>query len=152
MADTDYIEAYIAISQVKARYCRTMDTKDWAGYAECFTEDYELDTSPAGGAPPVKGRDAAINYVRSSIEHAKTAHQVHNLELTLNGDVADAIWALQDRVTWDPARKMMPGATGHTGYGHYHERYVRKDGRWRIQKLRLSYLQFDVHREAEAAR
>jgi 3-phenylpropionate/cinnamic acid dioxygenase small subunit len=149
MTDSAEIQAYIEISQVKARYCRTLDTKDWAGYADVFTEDFELDTSPAGGAPPIKGRDAAIKYIRSSIDKAKTAHQVHNLELTLRGDEADVVWAMNDRVTWDPARSMVPGAVGHTGYGHYHERYVRKDGRWRIAKSRLSYLQFDLHHESD---
>jgi hypothetical protein len=33
LTDLAKIEAYIAISEVKARYCRTLDTKDWAGYA-----------------------------------------------------------------------------------------------------------------------
>jgi len=25
---------YVAICETKARYCRTLDSKDWAGYAE----------------------------------------------------------------------------------------------------------------------
>ena len=38
------------------------------------------------------------------------------------------------------------GFTGHTGFGHYHERYVRcPDGKWRIARSRLSYLQMDMH-------
>lgn len=41
---------WVAICETKARYCRVMDTKDWAGWANCFTEDLVLDTSPAGGA------------------------------------------------------------------------------------------------------
>lgn len=43
------LEAYIAISEVKARYCRALDTKDWEGYGDVFTDDVELDTPPAGG-------------------------------------------------------------------------------------------------------
>ncbi len=39
------------------------------------------------------------------------------------------------------------GYSGHTGYGHYHERYVRcSDGKWRIARSKLSYLQMDMHR------
>ena len=151
MTDMAEVEAYIAISQVKARYCRTLDTKDWAGYTDVFTEDFELDTSPAGGPPPIRGREAAVRMVRSSIETAKTAHQVHNLELRLEGDTAHVIWAMQDRVTYSPDRKLAPGVTGHTGYGQYHERYVRQGGRWRIAALKLSYLQFDMHNETGAA-
>jgi hypothetical protein len=32
---------------------------------------------------------------------------------------------------------------GHTGFGHYHERYVRQDGRWRISKTKLTRLHTD---------
>jgi hypothetical protein len=32
MTDIAYLEAYVAISQVKAQYCRGLDTKDWVAY------------------------------------------------------------------------------------------------------------------------
>jgi len=139
------LEAYVAISQVKARYCRTLDTKDWAGYADVFTEDLVLDTSPAGGPPPIHGREAAIRMVRSSVETAHTAHQVHSPEITLNGDSADVVWAMQDRVVWGEDRRAKMGYASHTGYGHYHEHYVRQDGRWRIARQRLTRLHVDVY-------
>ena len=34
-----------AIKQLKARYCRTMDTKDWPGMRQVFTDDVEMDTT-----------------------------------------------------------------------------------------------------------
>jgi uncharacterized protein (TIGR02246 family) len=139
------LEAYVAISQVKARYCRTLDTKDWAGYADVFTEDLVLDTSPAGGPPPIHGREAAIRMVRSSVETARTAHHVHSPEITLNGDTADVVWAMQDRVVWGEDRRAKMGYASHTGYGHYHEHYVRQDGRWRIARQRLTRLHVDVY-------
>lgn len=53
---------------------------------------------------------------------------------------------MQDRNTWDAARADRMGCAGHTGYGHYHERYRRcPDGGWRIAESRLSYLHMDVH-------
>ncbi len=33
MSDTTFTDAYLAISAVKARYCRLLDTKDWSGFA-----------------------------------------------------------------------------------------------------------------------
>jgi uncharacterized protein (TIGR02246 family) len=141
------LEASFAISQVKARYCRTLDTKDWAGFADLFTEDFELDTSPAGGPPPIRGRDAVISMVRSSLETARTAHQVHSPEITLEGDTAHVIWAMQDRVVWDADRAAKLGFSSLTGYGHYHEKYVRQDGRWRIATQRLTRLHVDYQRE-----
>jgi uncharacterized protein (TIGR02246 family) len=139
-------EAYVAISQVKARYCRTLDTKDWEGLAEVFTEDFELDTSPAGGPPPLRGRDAVISMIRASLGSARTAHQVHSPEITLDGDTAHVIWAMQDRVVWDAERAAKLGFASLTGYGHYHERYVREQGRWRIAAQRLTRLHVDYNR------
>lgn len=136
-------EAYIAISQVKARYCRTLDTKDWAGFADVFTEDFELDTSAAGGPPAIRGREAAVRMVRAAVEKATTAHQVHSPEIELDGDTAHVIWAMQDRVVWSLERRPKPEYAGHTGYGHYHERYVRQNGRWRIAAQRLTRLHVD---------
>lgn len=148
MTDLAFLEAYVAISAVKAQYCRTLDTKDWGGYGDCFTDDFELDTRPAGGSL-TRGRDEAVRIVRAAVEHARTAHQVHSPEITLDGDSADVIWAMQDRVVWPPDRAAKLGYLGHTGYGHYHERYVREGGRWRIAKQRLTRLHVDNDYESE---
>ncbi len=137
-------EDFIAISKVKAQYCRFLDTKDWAAYTDLFTEDFVLDTSPAGGWPPIKGREAAVTRIRSAVEHAKTAHQVHNPEMTIEGDVAHVIWAMQDRVIWDAARAASMNERGHTGFGQYHERYERRNGRWRIAASQLRYLVYET--------
>ena len=140
-------EDWQAICETKARYCRCLDTKDWAGWADVFTEDMVLDTSPAGGYR-IEGRDKVIEKVRRSIGDAKTAHHVHNPEVSFDGeDAADVVWAMQDRVEMSAERAAASGHIGHTGYGHYHERYVRcPDGKWRIKETRLSYLHFDARR------
>jgi ketosteroid isomerase-like protein len=137
-----YSEDFIAISQVKSKYCRFLDTKDWAAYTDLFTEDFVLDTSTAGGAPPITGREAAVVYIRKSVETAKTAHHVHNPEIEIEGDTAKVVWAMQDRVIWGPDRSDI-GEVGHTGYGQYHETYVRQGGRWRIARSQLRYLIYD---------
>ncbi|MBW8785177.1 MAG: nuclear transport factor 2 family protein [Novosphingobium sp.] len=136
---------WLAICETKARYCRLMDTKDWDGWADCFTEDLVLDTSPAGGQR-IEGRDQAIRYVRGSIDQAKTAHQVHNPEVMFDSDGqgASVTWAMNDRVEMAEDRRAAVGELGHTGYGHYRERYVKcADGKWRIKSSQLSYLHFD---------
>ena len=38
-----------AIKQLKARYFRTMDTKDWAAMREVFADEVVVDTSSSGG-------------------------------------------------------------------------------------------------------
>lgn len=138
MRSLDELNDWIAICEAKSRYCRTMDTKDWDAYRELFTEDYELDVSEGTGVPPIKGRDAAIAFVRKSVERATTVHQVHFPEIKLNGDEAHAVWAMQDRVIY--------GSNGPsiTGYGHYHERWVRWSGQWKIAALKLTRLHIDA--------
>jgi ketosteroid isomerase-like protein len=137
---------WVAICETKARYCRCLDTKDWHGYADVFTEDLLLDTTPAGGFR-VEGRDAAIRMIRSSIETAKTAHQIHNPEIIFasDGQSADVIWAMNDRVIWAQDQIAAIGNLGHTGHGHYREHYVKcADGTWRIRRQELRYLTFDI--------
>ena len=38
-----------AIKQLKARYCRYLDTKDWQAWRSLFSDDFLSDTSQAGG-------------------------------------------------------------------------------------------------------
>lgn len=123
---------WLAICNVKAAYCRLLDTKDWQGWGELFTEDFEQDVSGSGGGV-YHGRAAAVAATRAAIETTKTCHQVHSPEIVIDGDSAAAVWALQDRLIWDDGRTM-------TGYGHYHEDYVKLDGRWRIARQRLTRL------------
>jgi ketosteroid isomerase-like protein len=136
---------WLAICETKARYCRLLDTKDWAGYADCFTEDFVLNLPPEGNVH--RGRDEAVRYIRSCVEDSITSHHVHNPEVTFDGeDAADVIWAMQDRNKWSDDRRAAMGCSGHTGYGHYRERYVRcPDGKWRIKHQTLSYLQMEMY-------
>jgi uncharacterized protein (TIGR02246 family) len=123
---------WLAITAVKAAYCRLLDTKDWNGWGDLFTEDAVLDVTGSGGTVE-RGRAAIVASVRGSILTTKTAHQVHFPEIAIDGDKATAIWPMQDRLQWDDGRTM-------TGYGHYHETYVKQDGRWRIAEQKLTRL------------
>lgn len=139
MADTIDFADWQAVTELKARYCRLLDTKDWAGYAALFTEDAVLDTSPAGGYGPIAGPAQFVPMIVQSLSEAKTAHQVHSPEVRIEGDEAQVIWAMQDRVHM-PARGM-----SFTGYGHYHERYRRTADGWRIAYSQLTRLHVDSH-------
>ncbi len=145
MTQLAFFEAYVGISDTKGRYCHCLDGKDWTGFGDVFTADCVLDTRPAGGFI-VEGREEIVRLVRSSVETAKTAHQVHTPVITLDDDRAQVIWAMQDRVVWGEDRREQIGNAGHTGYGQYTERYVREaDGCWRIAHQVLSRFHVDVH-------
>jgi hypothetical protein len=128
---------WLAICNLKARYCRLLDTKDWQGWAALFAEDLVLDTGGSGGAR-IEGREAAVAMVRSSIGDAVTVHHVHSPEIAIDGDAASAVWAMQDRVIWPKGRSLV-------GYGHYNERYRRGPaGEWTIGEIRLTRLSVEM--------
>ena len=133
---------WLAIHTVKARYCRLLDTKDWAGWRALFADDLVLDTTAAGGVR-IDGADAAVAYVRATItDDTITTHQVHTPEITVTGDTATAIWAMMDRNIW-------PGGRALIGYGHYHEDYVRQNGIWKIARSQLTRLSVEMTAAAD---
>jgi 3-phenylpropionate/cinnamic acid dioxygenase small subunit len=136
LSDAADFADWLAITNLKAAYCRLLDTKDWVGWGQLFTDDVQLDVTGSGGEVLV-GRDAVVASVRGSIETTRTAHQVHSPEIIVEGDDARAVWAMQDRLIWDNGRTL-------TGWGHYHERYRRTSQGWRIceQKLTRLFMEF----------
>jgi hypothetical protein len=134
--DRRTIDDWFAICEAKARYCRALDAKDWAGFGGLMTEDYEMDVSEGTDVPVIRGREAAIKEVQKSILTAATAHQVHAPEIELDGDTARVIWALEDRIIWGPDQSM-------TGYGHYHERWARQNGEWKLAAIKLTRLHME---------
>ena len=125
-----------AIRRLKARYFRTMDTKDWAAMRDVFADDVVIDTSEAGGSV-VDGADEFIAFVREALGDAVTVHQGHMPEIDLTSDTtATGIWALNDIVIWATGMRL-------DGYGHYHETYEKTAGEWRIKSSRLTRVHVD---------
>jgi uncharacterized protein (TIGR02246 family) len=122
-----------AIKQLKARYFRTMDTKDWSGMRQVFTDDVVMDTTAAGGGVVI-GADAFLDFLRPTLEGAVTIHHGHMPEIELASPVtATGVWALQDTIVW-------PDGTRMQGYGHYHESYEQVGGEWKISSSTLTRL------------
>jgi hypothetical protein len=127
---------WLAIATLKARYCRFLDTKDWEGFGDLFVETVVIDTTGSGG-PRMEGRAAALASIRAALESATTVHTVVLPEITVSDDIATGIWAMQDRLVWPNGRAL-------DGAGHYHERYVRHGGDWKIAESRLTRLYVDM--------
>jgi 3-phenylpropionate/cinnamic acid dioxygenase small subunit len=131
MTGTPAFEDWLAICNLKAAYCRLLDTKEWEAWRQLFTEDCVVDTRPSGGTLE-EGRDRFVDMVSRSLADAKTAHQIHSPQITVDGDRAEVVWAMQDRVVKDEF--------GLTGYGHYHETCVRTADGWKIARQTLTRL------------
>jgi hypothetical protein len=98
-----------SIKQLKARYCRYLDTKDWAAWRAIFTNDFLSDTSEAGGKLII-GADDFVACTRKAIGRPAqaTAHQVHAPEIELTSEAtARGVWALIAKNT-APRRWLRP--------------------------------------------
>ena len=126
-----------SIKQVKARYCRFLDTKDWEAWRSLFSDGFHSDTSQAGGKVIV-GADEFVAFTRRSLRGHATVHQVHAPEIELtSATTAEGVWALEDVV------RLAPGVNLR-GYGHYREKYEKIDGRWLITASTLTRLREDI--------
>lgn len=133
-----------AIKQLKARYCRTLDTKDWAGFRRVFTDDVTIDTTDSGG-PVINGADRHIAFLTGTLGDRRTVHHAHLPEIELtSATTAAAIWAMQDLVD-------LPDGGELRGYGHYHETYEKTGDGWHIATLRLTRLRMDLFPAAAGA-
>lgn len=148
-AGLDRIEQLLAkedIRDLKARYCRCLDTKDWHGLASLFLADAVLDVQQDTGNPPINGRSGILDQIRFAVIGAATSHQVHTPEIVfVSADEATGTWAMQDRVVWQPGRSPLPGVASMTGYGQYHERYRWTAEGWRFASVRLTRFHVDMH-------
>lgn len=125
-----------AIKQLKARYFRTMDTKDWDAMRQVFTDDVVMDTTESGGNV-MTGADEYMVFLRRAIGDVLTVHHGHTPEIELTSPAtATGIWAMEDMLRWPDGRELH-------GYGHYEETYEKADGVWRIKTLRLTRLRMD---------
>jgi hypothetical protein len=126
-----------AIKQLKARYFRTLDAKDWAGLRRVFTDDVVIDTSASPGGNVVAGADEFMVFLRGVIGDASTVHHGHTPEIELtSATTARGIWAMEDMLRWPDGREIH-------GYGHYHDTYEMAEGAWRIKTLTLTRLRVD---------
>lgn len=141
------------IKQLKARYFRCMDTKDWDGLATVFTPDAVFDlrdvaslrhpvtgqwSPPPGGEEAVfVGRDNVLAMIRASVERLITVHHGHMPEIDITGETsARGVWAMEDVIhsaSGEPAFHMH-------GRGHYHETYERLAAGWAIKTTRITRL------------
>jgi hypothetical protein len=131
---------YKAIIELKARFGRLADVKDWEGFAGVFTEDATFDLGD--GNVLVGGRSYAYA-IRDMLEGARSLHRFLMPEISLISDTeASGIWMLNDYVEWGP--DPVTGArSGFKGYGREYESYRKIDLDWKIASWRVRYDRMD---------
>ena len=142
MDTVERLQAVEAIRNLKARYFRYMDTKQWDKLPSVFTDDMRV-LSPDGNVW-LEGGDAFADSLRKSLEKSVSCHQGFTAEIEIvDENNATGIWAMQDVIEWED-RHPREGWKSILGRGHYHETYRRVDGEWRIATLCLTRLRLDT--------
>jgi hypothetical protein len=136
------------IKQLKGRYFRLLDTRDFNGMAYVFCKDAVFDCSegplihPLGGPPdgepgPVKrGREEIMAWIRDAFANRACVHHGHCHEITVDSETeAHGVIAMEDQIYGPDRATLLIHAAG-----HYHERYRIEDGCWRIAQTKLTRL------------
>jgi hypothetical protein len=156
MNPVDKLLAIEEIKQLKARYFRFLDTKDFTGLATVFAEDAWFDARNSardGDGPDTlaqmlgddcfpRGRTAIMAFISGRVGPQNTVHHGHMHEIEILSDSeARGIIAMEDY-----NRRIENGVEVRSlnGYGHYHETYVKRDGRWQIHTSRITRLRCDI--------
>jgi hypothetical protein len=131
---------YKEIVELKARFGRTVDAKDWAGYTEVFSADAVFDF---GDGNLLQGGPAFVAAVRDQLEGGISVHRAYMPEITFTGpDEAEGIWAVNDYLEWE-ADPVTGTRRGYQGFGREYETYRKIGGAWKIVHWRLRYDRMD---------
>lgn len=117
------------IKQLKARYFRALDTKDWPLIESCLTEQCIAEYD--GGKYSFSGKGKIVQFFSTYMGNPKLIfmHQGHHPEISFIDDHhAKGIWYLQDVVI------NLENQTTLRGAGFYHDDYTLENKQWLISK------------------
>ncbi len=126
MTPDDLVELR-AIEELKYRYLRFLDLKQFDSLAHTLTED--ATASYGGGAHELEGRSAIVAFLERTMSRPEmlTTHKVHQPEIELvDATRARGVWALEDRVIDTGLGVTISGAA------YYDDEYRKVDGAWLI--------------------
>jgi ketosteroid isomerase-like protein len=119
------------IKRLKRRYCAYCDDNyDADALAGLFTEDAVWDGGIRGKSV---GREEIRRFFKDAPQRLPFAiHMVLNPIIEVDGDRAEGTWYLFQPCTFADGNRAMWGAA------RYDEVYVRVDGEWKFQSLKLT--------------
>ena len=123
------------IKRLKRRYCALCDDSyDADALAELFTEDAVWDGGDRGKN---QGREQIRSFFKAAPRRLPFAiHMVTNPIIEVHGDTANGTWYLFQPCTFAAGEGNPERAVW--GAARYDEEYVRQDGQWKFQNLKLT--------------
>lgn len=124
--DLEQLSRIREIEQVKYRYMRAVDTKDWDLLTSTLAPDVK---AVYGKRLSFDNREELVATLSRAMTHSTTVHRLHQPEIEVHGDTATGIWLLTDLVIRKQASTVIEGAA------HYSDDYRREpDGSWVIAR------------------
>ena len=146
------------IRQLKARYFRLLDAKEWSAWTDVFTADLEFiyaDPSIQNVPPDAErlsdgkarvGREQLVAFISEAMRNVTTVHHGHMPEISLiDRDTATAHWRLTNYCEY---RTSEGSNEWSRGYGHYDDEYVRTVEGCRIRRSVFFRRDMDIPRPA----
>lgn len=140
MDDLARLLALEDIKLLRAKYCRSIDSHDFARLGTILTEDFLLDLSPTGKVlgsevKPVHGRAAVLELMEKGFSQLRMLlHIVTIPEIEFQDDAhATGVWRQETFIKEN--RPDIPG-TG-IAYATVFDSYRKEGGRWLIGSVRV---------------
>ena len=142
--DVQALSETAEILELRARYGRALDEKDWDLMRTIFTDDASVDF---GLGQPFEGFDSILQACRAVMESlARTQHFFGNHEIELDGDRARG----RLKFIGSSFLSTEAGAPNACLRGDYIDEYVRTDAGWRVSKSPVDHrLGGGKHRDAQ---
>jgi len=127
------LEDIHAITQLKHRYFRLLDHKDWVPLRDCFTQDVQ--THYESGHYQFSGIDEVMSFLSESLDGLTAGgrfalHLGHHPEIELSSETeARGRWTLHA-----PILERGPGRVGWQD-SYYEDEYRKEQGVWRISRI-----------------
>jgi hypothetical protein len=149
MNDVDSLLAVRDIMVLKAQYFRFVDTRRWDDLQALFAPDATL-FFPEGQENPATVADS-MAFIKAVLHGTTSVHMGHSPEIQVETPTsARGVWGMEDKIYWSADAAAASGLTFLNGFGHYHEEYVRRDGRWLFHRLKLTRLRVEKRSVARA--
>lgn len=142
-----------AIKQLKARYQRAVDTKDWELMRSVLAPDAKSVYSD--GKYSFEGRDAIVEFLSDGLDNPaiQSMHHAHTPEIEVTSETsAKGVWYLEDFVLTTLPSDGAPHGTVMHGTGIYSDDYVKIGGQWLIASTGYERIFEDFQPRGEGSR
>ena len=155
MDAVEKLVAIEAIKQLKARYQRAVDTKDWELMASVLAPNARSVYSD--GKHAYEGREAIVNFLSDpkglGNTEIQSMHHAHTPEIEITSETtAKGKWYLEDFVLTGIPSDWAPHGTVMHGTGIYIDEYVKIDGEWYLQQTGYERIFEDFQPRGEGSR